>query len=136
MIKTVLTILALLISGALYVMVVVSRVSVRVNNAERDIRFLTSKVAVLDGAGMRMKQIESDVEILENHTKELKEKTSFEHLEKVTKKVMLQVIHSKDFKDAIRDVLIHIDKNRTSAETGVFSAILDEIKELKKDNAR
>ena len=108
LIKTFLSIIGLLVSGAVWVMILVSRVSIRVRDQERDIQDLKAA------------------------TTKLEEKTSFEHMEEVTTKVMLQVVHSNDFKSVIRDVVLHSNKNRESAEAGVFNEILHQLQELKK----
>ena len=79
------------------------------------------------------RDLQRDVVDLKEATKKLEEKTSFESLERITKKVMLQVVHSKDFKDSIRDVILHIEKNRTAEEAGAFSEILHQLQELKNE---
>lgn len=110
LILTSLSIIGILVSGAVWVMVQVSRVTSKVISAERDII-----------------ELKKDVEKLE-------QKTSYEHLEEVTKRVMLQVVHSEDFKKSIRDVLLHIERNKSIAEASAFTEILNRLDQIEKYN--
>jgi len=80
LILTILTVITILISGSVYVVVLVTKVTTRVRDVERDI--LDQKERV----------------------KNLEDKTSFENLEKVTQRVLTQAIHSKEFKESMRAV--------------------------------
>jgi len=106
LILTILTVITILISGSVYVVVLVTKVTTRVRDVERDI--LDQKERV----------------------KNLEDKTSFENLEKVTQKVLTQVIHSKEFKESIRDVILHVATNHYAAESGVMSQVLETLKRL------
>lgn len=103
---TILSVIGILISGSVWVVVLVTRVTTRVRDAERDI--LDQKERV----------------------KDLENKTSFENLEKVTQKVLTQVIHSKEFKESMRDVILHVSKNHYAAESGVMLEVLETLKRL------
>ena len=126
---TSLSIIGILVSGAVWVIVLVNRVSVRTIGVERDIIDLKESTKSVPD----FRDLQRDVVDLKEATKKLEEKTSFESLERITKKVMLQVVHSKDFKDSIRDVILHIEKNRTAEEAGAFSEILHQLQELKNE---
>ena len=107
---TILSVIGILISGSVWVVVLVTRVTTRVRDAERDI--LDQKERV----------------------KDLEEKTSFENLEKVTQKVMMQVIHSKEFKESMRDVILHVAKNQYAEESSVRVQILETLERLEAKN--
>lgn len=110
---TILGILGTLFIGAIWVLTITSKISNRAYALERDM------------ADMKLK------------VKTLEEKTSFQALESVFTKVCLQVFHSKEFKEAnreaIRDTLLHIERNKDHAEAGAFEEILSEIRRMHAD---
>jgi hypothetical protein len=106
LILTILSVITILISGSVWIVVFITRVSTRVRDAERDISDQKERV------------------------KNLEDKTSFENLEKVTQKVLTQVIHSKEFKESIRDVILHVATNHYAAESVVMSEVLQALKRL------
>jgi len=104
--QTILSVIGILISGSVYVVVLVTKVTTRVRDVERDI--LDQKERI----------------------KNLEDKTSFENLEKVTQRVLTQAIHSKEFKESMRDVILHVSKNHYAAEAGVMSQVLEALKKM------
>ena len=83
---TSLSIIGILVSGAVWVIVLVNRVSVRTIGVERDIIDLKESTKSVPD----FRDLQRDVVDLKEATKKLEEKTSFESLERITKKVMLQ----------------------------------------------
>ena len=106
LIKTLLSIIGILVSGAVWVMVLVSRVSIRVRDIERT------------------------GEDREKRIVKLEEKTSYEHLEQLITKVSFQVFHSAEFKTTLKNILLHIEKNRAAAEIGVLNEILYRLQKM------
>jgi hypothetical protein len=106
LILTILSVITILISGSVYVVVLITKVTTRVRDTERDI--LDQKERI----------------------KNLEDKTSFENLEKVTQKVLTQAIHSKEFKESMRDVILHVSKNHYAAENGVMIRVLEVLEGL------
>lgn len=104
---TILSVIAILVSGSIWIIRLVTKITTRVRDAERDIFDHKERI------------------------KNLEDKTSFESLEKVTQKVLTQVIHSKEFKESIRDVILHVATNHYKAESGVMMEVLELLKELK-----
>lgn len=68
--------------------------------------------------------------------------TSYTSIERVVEKVCLQVLHSKEFKDSmkeslestieksVKDTLLHIEKSKSKGESGAFEEILTEIRRI------
>jgi hypothetical protein len=103
---TILSIIGILISAAVWAIVLVTRVTTRVRDVERDI--LDQKERI----------------------KNLEDKTSFENLEKVIQRVLTQAIHSKEFKQSTSDVFLHASKNHYAAENGVMIRVLEVLEGL------
>ncbi len=71
--------------------------------------------------------------------------TSYASIEKVVEKVCLQVLHSREFKDSmkeslegtieksVKNTLLHIEKNKSTGEAGAFAEILTEIRRMHAD---
>lgn len=68
---------------------------------------------------------------------ELESATSYTAVEKVVEKICKQIFHSKEFKDSlkdsIQDTMLHIDQNKSNAEAGALSLILDEVRRMHTD---
>ena len=64
----------------------------------------------------------------------LESKTSDDNLEKISRRVIVDVFHSeefkREFKTTIRDTLLHIDKNRTAQDAGLLSLVLEKLEKL------
>lgn len=66
--------------------------------------------------------------------------TSYASIEMIVSKVCLQVLHSREFKDSmkeslestiaksVKDALLHIDRNKSAGQAGAFQEILDSLK--------
>jgi hypothetical protein len=106
LILTILSVITILLSSIMWVVVLVTRVTTRVRDVERDI--LDQKERI----------------------KNLEDKTSFENLEKVTQRVLTQAIHSKEFKESMRDVILHVSKNHYAAENAVMLEVLEVVKKM------
>jgi hypothetical protein len=104
LIWTGLSIIALILSGAVWVMFLVYRVSTRITT------------------------VALDVKILQENVKTLNVTTSYEHLEQITKRAMLQVIHDEDFKRTFKSILNHHENNYKV----VLQEILDRLDHLDK----
>lgn len=111
--SVILSVSSILIGGAVWVMFLVSRTSVRAANIENNVLMLKERVV----------KIES--------------KTEYENQEKVIINVFIKATNSKEFKDSlkssIREVIIHLDRNRSIAESQAFDEILKELKSLKNE---
>lgn len=66
----------------------------------------------------------------------LESKTSDDNLEKISRRVIVDVFHSeefkREFKTTIRDTLLHIDKNRAAQDVGLLSLVLEKLEKLEK----
>lgn len=73
----------------------------------------------------------------EERIKKLELSTSYETVEKTVEKICRQVFNNKDFKvlmkEAIKETMLHIDKNRTHEEVGKIDLVLDEVRRLHAD---
>ena len=68
--------------------------------------------------------------------------TSYASIEKVVEKVCLQVLHSREFKDSmkeslegtieksVKNTLLHIERNKSVGEAGAFEEILAEMRRI------
>ena len=67
----------------------------------------------------------------------IEEATSHASMETLVGKLCVQVFHSKEFKDtlkeSVRDTMLHIEANRTAAAVGSYDEILSGINQLHKD---
>lgn len=110
---TIFGIVSTLLVGAVWVMSLISKVSGRTVNIERDVGDLEKRVDKLES------------------------ETSFSSLKETFSQIVLQIFHSKEFKDTnkevIRDTLLHIEKNRTASEAGALHLILEEIQHIKNE---
>jgi uncharacterized membrane protein YkvI len=81
----------------------------------------------------------------EKQINDLKAATSYTSIERVVEKVCLQVLHSREFKDSmkeslegtieksVKNTLLHIEKNKSTGEAGAFAEILTEIRRMHAD---
>ncbi len=81
----------------------------------------------------------------EKQINDLKAATSYTSIERVVEKVCLQVLHSREFKDSMKDslegtieksvknTLLHIEKNKSAGQAGAFEEILSEIRRMHAD---
>ncbi|CAB4213314.1 hypothetical protein UFOVP1451_5 [uncultured Caudovirales phage] len=81
----------------------------------------------------------------EEQLKELKAATSYTSIERVVVQVCTQVLHSREFKDSMKDslegtieksvknTLLHIEKNKSVGQAGAFEEILLEIRRMHAD---
>lgn len=78
----------------------------------------------------------------EEQLRELKAATSYTSIERVVVQVCAQVLHSREFKDSmkeslestieksVKNTLLHIEKNKSSGQAGAFEEILIEIRRM------
>lgn len=81
----------------------------------------------------------------EKRIEALETATSYTSIERVVEKVCLQVLHSREFKDSMKESLeatieksvkttmLHIEKNKSAGEAGAFAEILTEIRRIHSD---
>lgn len=107
----IIAIISTLIGGALWVMGLVNKISIRATNIERDV-------------------VDIDKRILK-----VEEKTEYRYQEAIVTEIIVKVFNSKEVKDVlksqIRDVILHIDKNFSAERAAAFDIILEEIKQIK-----
>lgn len=109
-------VIATLLSGAVWVMSLTNKLSSRALNGERDIEDLEKRVAKIE------------------------HETSFLSLKETFSRIVFEVFHSKEFKEAneqvvkstIKDTLLHIERNRSIAQAGSLDLILDKLDKLDK----
>jgi len=109
-------VIATLLSGAVWVMSLVNKLSSRALNGERDVEDLEKRVSKIEHA------------------------TSFLSLKETFSRIVFEVFHSKDFKEAnekvvkdtIKETLLHIERNRSVAQAGSLDLILDKLEKLSK----
>lgn len=110
-VSLVIGILATLLAGALWVMSLISRVSIRATNIERDIK------------------------TLDERTTKVENKTDYKYQETIVTEIIVKVFNSKEVRDTlknqIKEVILHVDKNFTAERAGVFNLLLEELKEIK-----
>lgn len=106
-------VISILIGGAIWVMSLINKTSVRATNIERD------------------------VDDLEKRVVKIEEKTEYVYQEKLITDVFVKATNSKEFKDSLRqtikDTILHLDRNRSITELQFFEEILNEIKSLKNE---
>lgn len=96
--------LVVISGGALWVMQLVNRVAVRATNTERDIDELKGRVVKL-----------------EVHEDKLEEKIE---------KGFIRSVHLPEFKSALKDIMLHIETNRTKGDASAFELLLESNKEI------
>jgi predicted AAA+ superfamily ATPase len=86
--------------------------------------------------------LEVKIKDQEDRVIKLEVATSYSSIEKIVEKVCFQVLHSREFKDSmkeslegtieksVKNTLIHIEKNRSSGQVGAFEEILNEIRHI------
>lgn len=88
----------------------------------------------------RVMLLEVKVSDHEVRLEKLETATSYASIEMIVSKVCLQVLHSREFKDSmkeslestiaksVKDTLLHIDRNKSTGQAGAFQEILDSLK--------
>lgn len=104
-------ILATIIGGALWVMGLVNKISVRATNIERDAEDLEKRLTKVEG------------------------KTDYKYQEGLVTEIIVKVLNSKEVRDTLKsqmkEVILHIDKNLSAERASAFDLLLEEIRELK-----
>lgn len=104
-------VLSILIGGAIWVMSLVNKTSVRATNIERDLKDVEKRVGKIE------------------------EKTEYENQEKVIINVFIKATSSKEFKDSLKEIIketiLHLDRNRSIAEGHALEEIMKQFAEIK-----
>jgi len=85
----------------------------------------------------RAQLLEIAVETHDKRLEKLEKATSYTEIEKIVERVCVHIFYSKDFKetmkDSVKETILHVEKNRSSAQAGAFEEILNELKEIKQN---